>query len=234
MKNNVSKRFWSKVQQSQEDACWRWLGSHPNSGGQFWLNGGLISASKYAYEETYGTIEEDFRLYHLCDHTYCVNPRHLCAAGESEGRLRKAKYRGDLMRTEKECSKCSCKKQLEEFPLRKAMFDGADSWCKKCHLIFDRDKRNANRRGVLDAYGSQCACCGEDEIAFLVFDHVYGGGTKHIKSLGGGGVKLRKWIKDNNYPDVIQVLCANCNQSKGAGQCCIHQAEQLAEALLAA
>ena len=79
---------------------------------------------------------------------------------------------------------------------------------------------------VLTHYSSdppKCACppCGEDYIEFLTIDHIEGGGRKHIKSIGTS--MLYRWLVKNNFPEGFQVLCMNCNFSKGKYGYCPHQ-----------
>ena len=70
---------------------------------------------------------------------------------------------------------------------------------------------------AIKKYGGKCACCGETEVKFLSFDHINGGGNKHRKLIGG---KVVRWLKRNNYPKDIQILCHNCNLAKGFyGEC---------------
>lgn len=72
----------------------------------------------------------------------------------------------------------------------------------------------------------ECACCGEKEIDFLSLDHIYNNGAKHKKKIKGGGFSILRWAIKNNFPPIFQLLCMNCNVSKGkkANNCkCIHQ-----------
>ena len=72
----------------------------------------------------------------------------------------------------------------------------------------------------------ECACCGEKEIDFLSLDHIYNNGAKHKKKIKGGGFGILRWAIKNNFPPIFQLLCMNCNVSKGkkANNCkCIHQ-----------
>lgn len=66
------------------------------------------------------------------------------------------------------------------------------------------------------AYGGPiCCCCGEQRLSFLTLDHTNNDGSKHRDKVGSGAMFYR-WLKKNNYPQepLLQVLCANCNQSK--------------------
>jgi hypothetical protein len=61
-----------------------------------------------------------------------------------------------------------------------------------------------------------CRCCGENfDIDFLSVDHIDGRAhlTKDEKHLKGN--PLNVWIKKNNFPEGLQILCQNCNMAKG-------------------
>jgi hypothetical protein len=92
-----------------------------------------------------------------------------------------------------------------------------------------REEINAKHRAhyqdlrleALEHYGSKCACCGETTFEFLSIDHINGGGNQHRKELGiKAGNKFVRWLKENNWPEGYQILCHNCNLSKGFyGEC---------------
>lgn len=66
-----------------------------------------------------------------------------------------------------------------------------------------------------------CACCGEGTLAFLTFEHINGGGRKHRQLTGGGG--FISWLRKNDYPPGIEVLCMNCNHGRRVnGGVCPH------------
>jgi hypothetical protein len=87
--------------------------------------------------------------------------------------------------------------------------------------------RRAKRRlDLINAYGGKCACCGETESEFLILDHIDGGGNKHRKEIGR--TSMGRWARKHNYPDTLQLLCANCNLSKELGnEFCIHKRREL-------
>ena len=65
-----------------------------------------------------------------------------------------------------------------------------------------------------------CACCKEQEMKFLGIDHINGGGGKHRKEIREAGLTTYLWLRKNDYPEGFQVLCHNCNLSKGYyGEC---------------
>jgi hypothetical protein len=82
----------------------------------------------------------------------------------------------------------------------------------------------AIRNKVLEFYGGKCACCGETENHFLTIDHINGGGNKHRKEIKGRSLYV--WLANNDYPEGFQVLCYNCNMSKGHYGICPHQSEK--------
>lgn len=98
----------------------------------------------------------------------------------------------------------------------------------------DGFKRNTDKRyrrlraQAFAAYGGAiCACCGETEPMFLSLDHIENDQCEYARELGRPhtGLFLVEWLAKHNYPpDLIQVLCHNCNQGKRLnGGICPHQ-----------
>ena len=89
-----------------------------------------------------------------------------------------------------------------------------------------RERLTSVREEVLDHYGRTCACCGESESMFLQIDHV-DGVTPEVRKLQGGGLKMCRWLKLNNFPEGFRILCANCNHAMGRrdnpSRICPHQ-----------
>lgn len=82
------------------------------------------------------------------------------------------------------------------------------------------------RLQVIDHYTNgtrKCMCCGYSGAEFLTIDHVGNDGNDHRHNSGiKPGVKLFKYIINNNYPSTFQILCWNCNCAKayyGNGVC---------------
>ena len=98
----------------------------------------------------------------------------------------------------------------------------------KCQRCIDRslDSTRARRITVLQHYsGSEipyCACCGESRIEFLAVDHINGDGAEHRKKYPGN---MFVWLIKNNFPDGFQILCHNCNLSRGFYGYCPHEKE---------
>ena len=78
----MDERFWSKV--NKESSCWAWTGWRYKSGyggynakvdGQRRCR--TVKASRYAYEQLHGPIQDGLFVLHRCDNPPCVNPDHL-------------------------------------------------------------------------------------------------------------------------------------------------------------
>lgn len=88
--------------------------------------------------------------------------------------------------------------------------------------------RQKIKQMIFDHYGSACACCFEDNIAFLSIDHVNNDGylDKSNARRAGGRNLYNKVIKEG-YPNNYQVLCMNCNHAKARnGGICPHKTER--------
>jgi hypothetical protein len=97
--------------------------------------------------------------------------------------------------------------------------------CSSC-CAARREQYRQLRNEVFAAYGGyRCNCCGESEPDFLQIDHIDGNGGQHRKAIGQG--RTYRWLKQNNFPPGFQVLCANCNFSKGHYGSCPHTRQSL-------
>ena len=108
--------------------------------------------------------------------------------------------------------------------------NGVGSWKKFITKSWaEKNKENArkNRQLVINEYGGKCVCCGESEPKFLALDHINNDGAEHRRSIFTGrykGGNIVNWIIKNNYPkDILQILCHNCNMSKGHWGYCPHK-----------
>jgi hypothetical protein len=93
---------------------------------------------------------------------------------------------------------------------------------------FKKEHQRKLRLHVLEIYGNQCICCEETEPKFLTIDHVFGGGTKHRKLLGGGDKLYRALVKVGVPQKEFQLLCWNCNAAKGLYGECPHMTKRKA------
>ena len=91
---------------------------------------------------------------------------------------------------------------------------------------YARDYKKATKLEVFSAISNnhlECACCKENsDINLLTVDHIEG-----RKNVGHGrsfsGDRLYTWLRKNNYPKGFQLLCWNCNATKGLFGVCPHQ-----------
>ncbi len=92
-------------------------------------------------------------------------------------------------------------------------------------LKYQRTKGLILRREMVEAYGSKCVCCGEENLFFLTIDHIRGDGAKHRRNNPSHqGLGLYRFLKSEGFPkDHFQLLCYNCNTGKGTGDRCPHQ-----------
>lgn len=96
------------------------------------------------------------------------------------------------------------------------------------HRDADNERSRARhyrwRRELIEAYGGQCVCCGEKQLAFLAIDHSRRDGTEDRKRTGSGGsfvaaVRAAGYPQDRGY----RVLCHNCNVATMHGRTCPHE-----------
>ena len=100
----------------------------------------------------------------------------------------------------------------------------------KKEAILKRKESNTKKRldrklKIIKAYGGKCSCCGESQIEFLTLDHLTKNGIKERKKFGGcknnsGG--LYNHLIKKNFPKGYQILCFNCNITKGIYGRCPH------------
>lgn len=133
---------------------------------------------------------------------------------------------------ENNCTFCSC--NLNKNNMFEIDFIYNKSICKDCSTkksirsdiinqkqITEKSKRLNLKQEIIENYEGKCSCCLESDPYFLTIDHILIKGRQHVKSIGGG---FYSWLKKNNFPkDDFQLLCYNCNCSKGLYGQCHHQ-----------
>ena len=102
------------------------------------------------------------------------------------------------------------------------------AYCTSCRSSMQScaAKNNAKYRQVIFKYfGDKCACCGEQEVAFLTVDHINNDGWKARRENSTGGTNFYKLVSNailaGNPPNDLQLLCRNCNWGKhiNGGMC---------------
>lgn len=88
----------------------------------------------------------------------------------------------------------------------------------KSHLGEYRMLYNAKiKKEVIAHYSNgtmQCARCAFSDIRALQLDHIKGDGKEDRKDSHKRGNAFYVWLRRNNYPEGLQVLCVNCNMIK--------------------
>lgn len=112
------------------------------------------------------------------------------------------------------CKRC---RPILRTPARKA-YEKLYRHTHKEHISNYRRERNCRLKLEAMSYycaggKPSCACCGVDNLEFLCFDHIEGGGTKHRKSINNRGRQFYIWLRLNDFPTGYRVLCHNCNAS---------------------
>lgn len=121
------------------------------------------------------------------------------------------------------CTKCKINLFTVDFYKDKSKKDGLYAWCKKCNLFNTKRSQKELRQAIIKRYGNKCVCCGENRYEFLTFEHKNGNGAEHRREIGIHGGAFVNWLKINNYPNFIEILCYNCNCSKGFWGYCPHK-----------
>lgn len=89
-------------------------------------------------------------------------------------------------------------------------------------LAYHRELGKRQRSKFLEMYGNKCSCCGEILQEFLTIEHIQGQiGIKRSKK-NTGQWAYAKAIKEYR-PDLYEILCWNCNCSKGRYGYCPHK-----------
>lgn len=74
----LDEKFWGKVVKQEGEACWFWTGGRTRDGyGQYTINGRIVYAHRYAYEQVNGPLLPGEKVCHSCDQPSCQRPDHL-------------------------------------------------------------------------------------------------------------------------------------------------------------
>jgi hypothetical protein len=95
--------------------------------------------------------------------------------------------------------------------------------CRESNRIRMRQSNKEIRAAVIALYGGRCACCGEEESDFLTIDHINNDGHKWRKEDRSTYiVGMYRYALKEKRAD-LQLLCYNCNMSKGRYGICPHE-----------
>lgn len=148
----LSARTWAKVDKNGPTPdyaphlgpCWIWTGSRNQHGyGKTSLNGKLLPAHRFTWEDTNGPIPDGLVIDHLCRVPPCVNPSHLEPVSTKEN-LRRGMSPSAVMGRTNICRRGHC---LTDATIS---IEGGFRRCKECRAESARRRRIVNppvRRG---------------------------------------------------------------------------------------
>jgi len=74
----LNGRFWEKIDKSNFQSCWLWIGAQDSAGyGNCWYKGKCYKSHRVAWELIKGPIPNGMHVLHKCDNPSCCNPFHL-------------------------------------------------------------------------------------------------------------------------------------------------------------
>lgn len=127
-------------------------------------------------------------------------------------------HREEILKRQKERSKLISKEKKSEYQ-RKWKLNNKE----KAKEVAKRYK-NSLREKFINMYGNKCSCCGETHIEFLTIEHINGQAGIERNKKESGATAYKTAIQEY-HPDLYDVLCWNCNCSKGRYGYCPHELE---------
>lgn len=124
-----------------------------------------------------------------------------------------AKHRGKICR---KCSRIKNKLEGKCFCGKPAILGLTKcEGCSNSHKKSDRLRKDRDKLAAFKHYGTKCVYCGENRLIFLTLDHINNDGAAQRREIGiTCGRNYYVWLRQNNYPPIIQIACFNCNCAK--------------------
>ena len=105
--------------------------------------------------------------------------------------------------------------------------------CSGCSKT-ERQRAVRIKYDVMQRYGGECFCCGEDRIGFLTLDHINDDGAARRQSgEHSGGGHFYKRLRKAPLDPHLRVACYNCNCGRRATGVCPHTGSSYFEEALA-
>lgn len=123
--------------------CWTWLASTRNGYGQFWLDGTMVYAHRFAYEEVVGKIPAGLHIDHLCRNRSCVNPAHMEPVTNAEN-IRRGEAGHHMKAKALERTHCPSGHAYDE--TNTVMDSEGYRRCRTCHLARRRRRYAEGKR----------------------------------------------------------------------------------------
>jgi hypothetical protein len=115
----------------------------------------------------------------------------------------------------KNTSRCEiCKDKMKEYSSTECQKMNKKQTYREWYNTKEKLRRKHIKEQIFSVYGNMCACCGENELAFLTIDHIDNNGAEHRRLTKAVGIGFYRWLIKNNYPLGFQTLCWNCNCGK--------------------
>src|SRR3990167_5415689 len=162
----------------------------------------------------------------------CLQCRRIYAAGyRAKNRHLITRQRKLYKKIHPDLWKEACKRSAAKF---KERFKEDQRFREKVRLWnrnYARKSNAALREEMIQAYGSQCVCCGERIKEFLTLEHIFHDGKKHKKEAHGSLITIYRTLKRLGWPkDRDTILCMNCNFATRFSRPCPHKAASVHDA----
>jgi hypothetical protein len=143
-------RFLSKVAiRPGERSCRIWTGARIDGYGQFWHQGRVVAAHRFAHEWLHGPIPAGLELHHTCEIRACVNPAH----------LELVTHRENVTRRFRDRTTCAYGHAYAVHGfMTQRPGGGTNQRCRICVRELQQARRARKQRATLHEVGRRCEC----------------------------------------------------------------------------